>query len=77
MLIIVIAGLTTRELIGKKSVFMELMEAWGLNYKNDPISQSLRRQGVAMDRDIETLTDNAPLDLIRNALDKKQNRLLF
>ncbi|MFK8069217.1 MAG: chloride channel protein [Gammaproteobacteria bacterium] len=53
MLVIISANLTAKELFSKESIFMSQMRASGLYYKNDPITQSLRRLSVAsvMDHD--------------------------
>ena len=53
MLAIVSAGLTSSELFGKSSIFLTLLRARGLDYRNDPLTQALRRTGVAsiMERD--------------------------
>ncbi len=52
MLAIVSATLVSKEVFKKESIFISQMRAIGLDYKNDPIAQSLRRVGVAsvMDR---------------------------
>lgn len=47
MLVIVTAGLTSSHMFGKESVFVMLLKAKGLDYRNNPIAQSLRRLGVA------------------------------
>ncbi len=72
MLIIVMASLTSRELFGKKSVFIALMQVRGLDYRSDPISQSLLRLGVAgaMDRDTESLPAQVTLDKVHVVLDR-------
>ncbi|WP_373054690.1 chloride channel protein [Thioalkalivibrio sp.] len=52
MLVVVIANLVAREVFRQDSVYLMLMRAHGLDYRNDPVAQSLRRLGVAavMDR---------------------------
>ncbi|MDP6183520.1 MAG: chloride channel protein [Gammaproteobacteria bacterium] len=47
MLAVVSANITAREVFKQDSVFAMLMRDAGLDYRNDPISQSLRRTGVA------------------------------
>ena len=47
MLAIISASLATRELFGQKSVYITQMEGIGLDYRNDPIAQSLRRLAVS------------------------------
>jgi CIC family chloride channel protein len=79
MLIVVVASMTTRELFGKKSVFLVLMQARGLDYRKDPISQSLLRLGVAgaMDRNVETLPAELPLASVQKVLDKNPRWILI
>ncbi len=52
MLAIVSASLVTREIFNQQSVFTTLLRARGLDYRNDPVVQAMRRIGVAsvMDR---------------------------
>lgn len=47
MLAIVVAGLTSRELFGKASAFVSVLEARGLRVEASPVLQALRRIGVA------------------------------
>lgn len=58
MLVIIVSSLASSELFGKKSVFIHLIHARGLDYRNDPVSQSLRRTGVssAMERNVQTVS---------------------
>jgi H+/Cl- antiporter ClcA len=58
MLAIIVANLASSELFHKNSVFTHLMRARGLDHKNDPVSQSLRRIGVSstMERDVQTVS---------------------
>ena len=46
MLAIVTAGITSGLLFNKRGVFLLLLKAKGLDYRDDPIAQSLRRVGV-------------------------------
>jgi len=46
MLAIVTAGITSSHLFNKQGVFLILLKAKGLDYRDDPIAQSLRRVGV-------------------------------
>jgi CIC family chloride channel protein len=57
MLALITAGMVSRELFGKESVYLELIRARGLDYRDSPLTQALRRIGVAsvMDRNIEAL----------------------
>jgi len=43
----VVASLTSSELFRKKSLFITMLQASGLDYRTDPVMQSLRRVGVA------------------------------
>ena len=58
MLAIVSATLTSKEMFSKDSIFLMQIRAIGLDYRNDPLAQSLRRIGVAsvMDRQYATTT---------------------
>jgi H+/Cl- antiporter ClcA len=47
MLAIVVASLTSSELFQKKSLFLTMLQSSGLDYRDDPVMQSLRRVGVA------------------------------
>lgn len=46
MLAIVTAGITSSQLFNQRGVFLLLLKAKGLDYRDDPIAQSLRRVGV-------------------------------
>jgi CIC family chloride channel protein len=54
MLVVVISGLTASEVFGKDSQFLTMVRASGLKLGLDPVSQALRRIGVAsvMDRQL-------------------------
>ncbi|VAW75567.1 Chloride channel protein EriC [hydrothermal vent metagenome] len=79
MVIIISALLTSRVLFDKGSIFITLMQARGLDYRNDPISQSLLRMGVAsaMDRDIVSLDKNATLEQILLSLESSPNWIVI
>jgi CIC family chloride channel protein len=47
MLAIVSANITAKEIFKQDSVFSMLMRDAGFDYRNDPVSQSLRRIGVS------------------------------
>ena len=61
MLAVIAAYSISRQIFGQQSVFVTLLRARGLEYHNDPVSQSLRRIGVgaAMDRSVATLPRRA------------------
>lgn len=52
MLVVIIAGLTASELFGEESLFLTMLKAKGLDYRQHPMVMALRRLGVAsaMDR---------------------------
>lgn len=54
MTAVITASLVTRVVFGKSSIYQHLMLARGLDYRNSPLSQALRRIGVAsvMERNI-------------------------
>jgi hypothetical protein len=47
MLAVVVSGITSSHLFRCESVFLTLLKARGLDYRSDPVAQSLRRVGVA------------------------------
>ncbi len=47
MLAVIASGITSSHLFGHESVFLTILKARGLDYRSDPIAQSLRRIGVA------------------------------
>jgi CIC family chloride channel protein len=47
LLTLISSSLTASEIYGTQSAITTLMNAQGIDYHNDPVSQSLRRQGVA------------------------------
>ena len=47
MLAIISANLASKELFGVGSIYLSQMKEIGLDYRNDPIAQSLRRLAVA------------------------------
>jgi hypothetical protein len=46
MLAVVVAGITASEFFGKRSLFITMLRASGLDYDTHPVSQALRRVGV-------------------------------
>ncbi|WP_456373505.1 chloride channel protein [Thiolapillus sp.] len=47
MLVVVIAGLTASEIFGQESLFLTMLKAKGLDYRQHPVLAALRRVGVA------------------------------
>ncbi|MCB1802558.1 MAG: chloride channel protein [Gammaproteobacteria bacterium] len=71
MLAVVIAGITSKEVFGKDSLFVSMLRANGLDYAASPIHQALRRIGVAsimqrafvrVDREIDVARAKAVLE---------------
>lgn len=79
MLAIVSATLTTKELFGKDSVFLTQLREMGLDYRNNPVAQSLRSIGVVavMNRNF-TYTDRyQPCSRIHKLLENKPEWIIF
>ncbi len=62
MLVIISANLTAKELFSKESIFMSQMQALGLYYKTDPITQSLRRLSITSVMDQEFVLTEQVID---------------
>jgi CBS domain-containing protein len=64
---------------GKDPVFVALMKVRGLDYRDNPVTQSLRRVGVAsvMERSLETLPALADNESIKKALEKEPRWILL
>jgi hypothetical protein len=78
MLALITGGLVSRELFGKESVYIELMRTRGLDYRHNPLVQTLRRIGVAsiMERRIETLPLEVDRETAAAALAKEPRWIL-
>jgi hypothetical protein len=79
MLAVISANLASSQLFGKQSVYLALMHARGLDYKNNPVSQSLRRTGVAstMDRDFISLPETINANEARTSLESKPRWIII
>jgi len=57
MLALITAGLISREIFGKESVYLVLLGARESDYRDNPVARTLRRIGVAsvMERQVETM----------------------
>jgi chloride channel protein, CIC family len=79
MLAVIVSGLTTSEIFGKQSVFLLLMKARGLDYRNDPVAQSLRRLGVAtvMNTSISVVSRSINLANAQAILDKQPQWIII
>jgi len=79
MLALVAAVLVSRDVFGKESVFLVMMKTRGLDYHDNPVTQALRRVGVAsvMDRSLETLPATAERELIITTLEQEPHWILL
>ena len=70
MLAVVAATVTSGSIGRRESIFQGLMRSLGLDYRNDPVAQSLRRVGVAgvMNRQVTVLPREASVEKIDAAL---------
>jgi len=78
MIAIVIANLTASEFFRKKSLFISVLEANEINAYTNPISQTLRRIGVAsvMDKSVEQVSSQMDLEAVNRLLKKSPKWLL-
>ena len=78
MLALITGGLVSRELFGRESVYLELMRARGLDYRHTPLTQTLRRIGVAsvMERRLETLPVEVERETAMAALSREPQWIL-
>lgn len=78
MLAVIAAYGVSRQIFRQESVFVTLMRARGLDYRNDPVSQSLRSVGVgaAMDTRIASLLRHATRADIAGALTRSPRWVL-
>ncbi|MCK5480927.1 MAG: chloride channel protein, partial [Gammaproteobacteria bacterium] len=79
MLALITAGLVSHELFGKGPVFLVLMRARGRDYPGTPLTQTLRRIGVAseMNRQVETLPHTCERELVETALAKEPDWIII
>ena len=70
MLAIVSANITAREFFNQESIFSFALRDAGLDYRNDPLSQSLRHIAVAgvMNRSFVEVEEEIALDDVKTAL---------
>jgi H+/Cl- antiporter ClcA len=78
MLALITAGLVSKEVFDKDSVFLHLIRTQGLDYRNDPVMQALRRTGVGhtMDRSFVVFGQHVQRDEITQALQGKPRWIL-
>jgi H+/Cl- antiporter ClcA len=79
MLAVVVSGITASEVFGKQSLFLTMLKASGLDYAASPVSQALRRVGVAsiMDRAIERVADTLSWDRAQEVLGRNPSYLII
>ena len=79
MLALITAGLVSREVFGKESVYIVLMRTRGLDYRHNPLTQTLQRIGVAsvMERRLETLPPEAGIERVKTALASEPRWILI
>ncbi|MEJ2402171.1 MAG: chloride channel protein [Xanthomonadales bacterium] len=79
MLVVVISGLTASEVFGKDSQFHTMLRASGLKIGLDPVSQALRRIGVAsaMDRGLLQVGRKISVEQARKLLQTHSRFLLI
>ncbi len=79
MLAIISANLATRELFGQDSVYHVQMRSIGLDYHNDPVSQSLRRRAVGsvMSTSFSLLSPTIPRQLAETILSEEKPEWLI
>ena len=79
MLAIVSASLASKEIFGASSVYLSLMKESGLDYRNDPVAQSLRRLAVAsvMNREFAIVQTEISRNQAENILAKTPHWLVI
>jgi len=78
MLAVIAAYGVSRQLFRQESVFVTLMRARGLDYRDDPAGQSLRSIGVgaAMDTSLQSLARHSPRDDVAAVLARNPRWIL-
>ena len=79
MLALIAGVLVSREVFGKESVYLVLMKARGLDYRDTPLTQALRRIGVAsvMERRFESLPEVVGRERVKEALASEPRWILI
>lgn len=79
MLAVIAATLTSGQLHGRESMYVAVLRAMGKDYRNDPISQSLRKVGVGavLNRSVTTLPRNVAREELEAALKETPRWLLI
>ncbi len=79
LLAIAVANLTCNEILKQPSIFRSLLRIRGLDYKNNPIAQALRRIGVAstMNKEFIVLPKVANRKIVSDSLKKNPKWVLI
>jgi len=79
MLALIAGVLVSREVFGKESVYLILIKARGLDYRDTPLTQALRRIGVAsvMERRFELLPEVVDCERAKEALASEPRWILI
>ena len=79
MLALIAGVLVSREVFGKESVYLVLMKARGLDYRDTPLNLTLRRIGVAsvMERHFESLPEIVDCERVKEALANEPRWILI
>ena len=79
MLAVIAATLTSGQLHGRESMYVAMLRAMGRDYRNDPISQSLRKVGVGavMNRSVVSLPRLVERDTLDSALKEAPRWILI
>ncbi|MDX2456965.1 MAG: chloride channel protein [Gammaproteobacteria bacterium] len=79
MLALITGVLVSREVFGKESVYLVLMKARGLDYRDTPLNLTLRRIGVAsvMERHFESLPEIVDCERVKEALANEPRWILI
>ena len=79
MLAVISAGLVSSELFGQQPIFITLLKVRGLDYRNDPITQHLRRIGVtaAMERAFIVTTPTINCQSARTILEEEPTWIIY
>ena len=79
MLVVVIAVIISNQIFKKESLFLTLLKVRGLDYRLNPVTQSLRRVGVAssMDRSFVRMEKVLSRESVQQGIIKKPNWIII
>ena len=79
MLAVIAAAMTSSELFNRGPIFLELLRARGLDYRNDPVAQSLRSISVfgVMNRNFVSTERNLSEEQVEALLEQKPQWILI